>query len=234
VVGKYNVWLQVTSLAGCVSSVTRPFVLNGALPQSIFTIDGGNEQCSNNAISIINNSIVDFGSLVKMEIYWDYTNNPTNKTIISHPLSGAVYNHTYPEFFTPTTKEYTIQVVAYSGDNCLSTSSQKLILKATPQLVFDSIPAVCANAPAFQLTQAKLMNGLSGSGIYSGKGVASALFDPKAAGAGNDIIRYTYTGNNGCINFTEQTITVFPVPAVDAGPDKFILEGGSGVLSASA
>jgi len=230
-VGNYNVTLTVTSSAGCVSTITQPFTINGALPQSIFSINGGNQQCSNNQVSIVNNSTVDFGSIVKMEIFWDYANDPTNKTVISHPSAGAVYNHIYPEFFAPATKSYNITVVAYSGDNCLNTSSQTLTLKATPELVFDPLTGVCANIPAFQITQANLVNALPGNGVFSGKGVSSSgNFNPQSAGAGNHIIRYTYTGINGCVNYAEQTITVFPVPAIDAGPDRFVLEGGSGTL----
>ena len=167
-----------------------------------------------------------------MEIYWDYTNDPTVKTTIIRPVPGAVYNHVYPEFFTPATKNFTITVVAYSGDNCLSTSSQTLVLKATPQLVFDPHTDICANVPSFQVSQATVVNALPGSGLYSGKGISPAgIFNPQSAAAGTHTIRYTYTATNGCVNFAERPITVYAVPVTDAGPDRFVLEGGSAVLS---
>jgi gliding motility-associated-like protein len=234
-VGNYNVSLTVTSSAGCVSSMKQPFVINGALPKSIFTITGGNEQCSNNPISLTNNSTVDFGNIVKMEIYWDYANDPTVKTVIIHPAPGAIFNHTYPEFFSPVSEAYNITVVAYSGDNCLSTSSQVLTLKATPQINFDPLTGVCANIPSFQITQATLLNGLPGKGIFSGNGISSSgIFNPQSAGIGTHTIRYIYTGTNDCINFKEQPVTVFPVPVIDAGPDIHVLEGGSGMLLGKA
>jgi gliding motility-associated-like protein len=234
-VGNYNVSLEVASSAGCITTIQQPFIINGALPQSIFVMNGGDQQCSNNQVGVTNNSIVDFGNIVKMEIFWDYANDPTNKTIISHPLPGAVYDHTYPEFFAPATKNFTIRVVAYSGDNCQSTSSQILTLKATPELKFDPLTGVCVNVPSFQVTQASLVNILPGNGTYTGKGITSSgMFDPQTAGAGNHTVRYTYTGNNGCTNYLEQRISVFPLPSVDAGPDRFVLEGGSGVLLGSA
>jgi len=233
-VGNYNVALTVTSSTGCTSSVTHSFTINGALPQSIFTIKDGNQQCSNNEVSIINNSTVDFGNIIKMEIYWDYTNDPTNKTTIVRPLPGAIYNHIYPEFFTPATKSYTINLVAYSGDNCLSSSTQTLTLKATPQVVFDPLTNVCSSEQAFQVTQARIANNLAGSGVYSGQGISqSGIFNPQSAGAGTHLIRYTYTATNGCINFAEQPMIVYPVPTIDAGPDRFVLEGGNAVLLAS-
>jgi gliding motility-associated-like protein len=231
-VGNYDVTLTVTSSAGCVSTIRQPFTINGAMPQSIFSINGGNQQCSNKEVTVTNNSTVDFGNIVKMEIFWDYANDPTNKTIISHPLPGAVYSHTYPEFFAPATKTYTVNIVAYSGESCLSTSSQVLTLKATPEIVFNPLTNICANLPSFQVTEASLVNVLPGSSVFSGNGISSSgVFDPASAGVGNHTIRYTYTGTNGCVNYKEQPITVFPVPVIDAGPDKFVLEGGGGVLS---
>jgi hypothetical protein len=52
------------------------------------------------------------------------------------------------------------------------------------------------------------------------------MFDPSAAGDGTKTIRYNYTANNGCSNYVEQTIEVYPVPVANAGPDKTVLEGG--------
>jgi gliding motility-associated-like protein len=125
--------------------------------------------------------------------------------------------------------------VAYSGDNCLSTSSQTITLKATPEITFAPLPKVCADVPSFQLKEASLTNNLPGAGIYSGTGVTPIdMFDPSKAGAGKEIIRYTFTGTNGCINYKEQTLEVYPLPTINAGPDLFLLEGGSTTLAATA
>lgn len=234
-VGNYTVGLNVISGAGCSDTVSHTFIINGALPQSMFTINGGNEQCSNNAVSITDNSSVDFGNLVKLDIYWDYANDPTNKTTISHPVSGTIYSYSYPEFSSPASKIYQIKVIAYSGDNCLSASNQNITVKATPQIQFNALNNLCENAPAFQIVGASVINGMQGNGVFSGKGVSSSgIFNPMLSGIGADTIRYTFTADNGCANYKEQSITVFPVPTVDAGPDKFILLGGNGQLLASA
>lgn len=233
--GTYNVALTVASNAGCSSSITQPFTINGAQPKSLFTVANTNQLCSNQSVTITNNSSVDFGRVIKLEIYWDYTNDPTSKTTVNYPTAGTIYTHTYPEFFTPTTKNYNITAVAYSGDNCLNTASETITLNATPQIQFDLLNSVCADVNPFQITQASILNAMSGVGIYSGAGVStSGVFNPQVAEAGSHLIRYTFTGNNGCSNYKEQTITVFPVPTVDAGPDKFVLEGGSAVLLGSA
>jgi gliding motility-associated-like protein len=227
----YDISLTVTSNQGCSSSTAQQFFVNGAQPKSSFVVNGGSEQCSNNVVSVTNNSNVDVGRIVRLEIQWDYANDPTKKDTFMYPTTGTVYNHSYPEFFTPSTKNYTIRIVASSGDNCSDVSMQIITLKATPQIQFDALPSVCADVSPFQLMQASVSNGLPGSGVFTGDGVsASNNFDPQNAGVGNHVINYTYTAVNGCINYKEQNLKVFPLPVISAGPDRFVLEGGSSVL----
>lgn len=230
-VGNYNVTLTVTSGAGCSATITQPFTVNGALPQSLFSINGGNTHCSNNTVSITNNSTVDFGRLVRLEIFWDYTNDPANKTTVPYPTAGTTFTNTYPEFYMPATRTYTVRVVAYSGDNCLSTTSQTITMQATPQVVFDPVNGMCLDVVSYQVIQGRILNALPGNGVFSGPGInASGLFTPQTAGIGTHIIRYTYTGTNGCVNYKEQAINVYAIPTISAGPDRFVLEGGNAVL----
>ncbi|HEY0356071.1 MAG TPA: PKD domain-containing protein, partial [Flavisolibacter sp.] len=232
-VGTYDVTLTVKSNAGCEASLTKLFSVNGTQPQSIFSVNGGNQHCSNETVSITDHSIVDVGNLVRLEIYWDYANDPTIKSIHSWPAPGDVYSHDYPEFFDPVTKDVVIMMVAYSGDNCLHSSSQAITLKATPQINFSSIPGICADQEAFAFTQATLLNNLEGSGTYTGNGITNGMFDPQLAGTGIHTIRYTYQSSNGCSNYKEQVVNVYPVPLVDAGPDRYVLQGGNAVLAGS-
>jgi len=77
-------------------------------------------------------------------------------------------------------------------------------VNALPVVTFAAVPAVCINAPAFNLTQ-----GSPVGGTYSGTGItASPSFDPSAAGVGTHTITYTYTDGNGCTNSTTQSVTV--------------------------
>lgn len=230
----YNVTLTVTSNNGCAASLTQVFGLNGAVPQSVFSVQGGTDICSGTNVTITNNSTVDVGNIVKLEIYWDYANDPTNKQVDDNPAPGITYTKLYPEFFTPASRTYTIRVVAYSGENCLHTSTQTITVKARPQLQFDAVPSVCADVAPFQLNQARLLNGLPGSGQYSGPGVtATGMFDPEAAGNGQHTLRYTFIGDNGCEKFIERVVEVYEVPKADAGPDRVVLEGGSVTLVGS-
>ena len=232
--GNYNVKLTVTSNKGCSDSITQVFTINGAVPISTFSVQGGLQHCSNDSVRVTDNSSVLPGRVIKLEIYWDYNNNPSNKLTITNPVQGTTYTNKYPEFFTPAAKNYVIRLVAYSGVNCLSSTQQTVTILATPDISFPPVDPVCADATSLQV-DASAANMTGGKGVFSGKGVSpSGLFDPLVAGAGTSIVRYTYIGANGCTNYKEQNITVYAVPTVNAGPDKFILEGGSTTLTATA
>jgi len=227
VVGSYTTTLVATSGAGCKDTIAQTFVVNGSVPLAGFTVNNPTTLCSNQAVSITDGSTVDFGSIVKVEIFWDYTNDPTIKTIDDDPVSGKLYTHTYSEFGAPVTKTYTVRYVAYSGINCVNTTTKTITVLATPTVVFDPLNAVCDNVPAFDITQAGVLNGLPGNGVFTGPGVsATGRFDPAVAKAGTHPITYTFTGSNGCVSSATQTITVNLSPNANAGPDKFVLEGG--------
>jgi gliding motility-associated-like protein len=226
-VGNYTATVIVTSDRGCKDTISQSFSVNGAIPIAGFTVQNPNTLCSNQTVTLTDASTVNFGRLIRIEIYWDYTNDPTLKTTDNSPLAGKIYNHTYPEFGVPFSKTYTIRYVAYSGITCVNTFTRIITLLATPTLQFDPLNPICTNFPAFQITEAQLLNGLPGNYVFSGNGVStSGLFNPSAAGAGLQTIRYTYIGTNGCSNYKEQTIEVYPTPVANAGPDKVVLEGG--------
>jgi gliding motility-associated-like protein len=230
--GNYTATLIAISNNGCRDTIGQSFIVNGAAPLANFTVQNANILCSSQMVSITNASTVDFGSLIRLEVYWDYTNDPTIKTTDNSPVNGRIYTHTYPEFGAPATKTYTIRYVVYSGTTCVNTLNKTVTLLATPTLQFDPVNAICSNVPVFQVTQAQLLNGLPGAGVFTGPGISpTGLFNPATAGAGLQTIRYTYTGANGCTNYKEQTIEVDPTPIAYAGPDKVVLQGGVVTLS---
>ena len=233
-IGVYNVSLTVTSKDGCVSTIVKPFTVNGSLPKSQFTINSPNNLCSNLPVSITNNSTVNFGSITKIEVYWNYQNDPTQKTVDDNPSPGTQYSFQYPIFGAPLTKTFEIRYIAYSGINCVSESAQNIILNASPQVQLNPLNAVCEEVPQFFITQGSEFTGIAGTAVYSGSGVsADGTFSPVAATSGTHTIRYTYTASNGCTAFAEQDIVVYPQPSVSAGPDKVLLEGGLITLDGS-
>lgn len=230
VMGNYTVTLIVTSNNGCTDTTQKTFFVNGSVVNADFTVNNATTLCSNKDVSILDISSVQ-GNMTKLEIYWDYQNDPTNKTTILNPTLGNTYTHTYPEFGTPASKVYRIRYVAYTGSNCVKFATKDITLLATPDIQFNAMSDVCSNVPAFQITQASVLNNPPG-GVFSGTGVSgTGLFTPTAAGAGPHVIRYTYTDANGCTNYKEQTIVVNQTPGANAGPDKVVLQGGQVALT---
>jgi len=233
-VGVYAVQLNVTSKDGCVSGTTKNFIVNGSIPVSKFLFDPAQNFCSNNIVTITNNASVNFGSITRIAIYWDFLNQPSFKITDSFPAPLKKYLHLYPDFGTPATQNFSIKYVVYSGISCVAESAQLITLKASPKIKFNSLKNVCEQDPAFIVTQASAVNGIEGTGIYSGAGIsATNIFTPVTATPGLHLIRYTFTANNNCSTSVEEPITVYKQPQINAGPDRTILLGGSIILAAT-
>lgn len=230
----YQVTLTVTSASGCSSTATKSFTVNGSIPSAAFTVANSGSLCSDQQVVFTNQATVDFGSITKIELYYDYANNPTTVVTDDNPTSEKLYYHTYPTFHTPATQNYIVRMVAYSGGTCESVLDKTITLRAVPELSFTAPASVCVNGGTVQLT-AKETAGVAGTGVYSGTGVSSTgLFDPATAGIGTFTINYTYTATNACDETISQTITVSAAPVLTVEPTITVLAGGSGVLPAKA
>ncbi len=230
----YNMWLQITSSKGCITRKDTVFTVNGSIPVANFLVQNSTSLCSNKEITIQNTSSVDFGGLTKVEIYWDWANNPLLKTTDQNPTPGKLYNYDYPDFGTPPTKTYTIRFVAYSGGICVNAVIKTVAILGSPTVTFTPIPDICQENPAATLNQAQELTGIPGVGLFSGNGIVGNLFNPLTAGIGPHLIRYTFTATNGCTDFKEQTVFVNPTPDANAGVDRTVLEGGNTTLLGSS
>ena len=230
----YPVSLTVTSAIGCSATAKKDFIVNGAMPVASFTVLNSAALCSNREVFFGNQATVDFGSITKVQWFFDYGNNPTVSETDSNPAYGKTYRHTYTPFYTPATQNYQVRMLAYSGSSCVSEMVKTITLLATPQLTFPVPSGICLDAKPVQLA-AHERNGIAGSGVYSGTGVsATGLFNPAIAGAGTFAVRYVFTSANTCADTISQNITVSPLPKVDAGADMVVLEGGNAKLKATA
>nr|NQU91344.1 PKD domain-containing protein [Bacteroidota bacterium] len=72
-----------------------------------------------------------------------------------------------------------------------------------PAVTLDPFGTVNLDDEPFALT-----GGMPAGGDYSGPGVSNNMFDPAVAGVGIHTITYTYSDNNGCENYAEETIEV--------------------------
>jgi gliding motility-associated-like protein len=211
-VGPYTVGLTVTTAAGCSDFVQHTLVINGGNPVSNFIVNS-TASCAADTTIITNKSTISSGSITKLEIFWDFANNPTVFITDDDPLFDNTYKHGYP--ILTTDQNYTIRVRAYSGGVCFSNKDMVITIHATPHVVFNTIPDVCLNNGTVQLTQGTETGGVAGppGGVYSGTGVSSTgLFDPIAAGVGTFTLKYKYTSAFGCVDSASQTITVLAAP----------------------
>ncbi len=131
--GAYNVKEIVTSVNGCVADTTESFTVNGAFPKSFFSISDTNALCSNKAVALNNLSTVDFGSIGKVVIYWDYKKNPMDSTLDDNPSINKIYSHNYADYHYPDKVGYNIKMVSYSGITCFDNSQDSISIVAPPQ-----------------------------------------------------------------------------------------------------
>lgn len=105
-------------------------------------------------------------------------------------------------------------VYTFGTGTCLTTDTLKMTVNALPVVSAGSNQAVCIDVPAFSVT-----GFTPAGGTWSGTGVtAGGTFDPAAAGTGPHTLTYTYTDPaTGCSNSATKTITVNPLPLVNAG-----------------
>jgi gliding motility-associated-like protein len=229
--GNYPLQLTVTSKDGCANTISGTFTVNGSVPQAGFAVNDPGNLCSNKAVTVRDGSTVDFGSIVRVEIYWDYGNDPTIKTIDEDPAPGKSYSHQYPDFGNPRTKDFQVLYVSYSGINCVSQYSRTITVKGSPAILFAALPPVCEEIAPFQITAASEQYSFGGTGTYSGPGISpQGLFNPRMAGPGTHTLLYRFAADNGCTTEKDQQQEVYPTPMANAGPDKRVLEDGSVAL----
>jgi gliding motility-associated-like protein len=228
-VGVYNVTLTVTSSNGCVATVTQAFSVNGAVPKANFSVLNNTGLCSNTDVQLQNTSTVDFGNITKVEIYWDILNTPAAFDVDANPIPNKIYKHLYQNFQTPLSKTYQVKFRSYSGSICVDEITKSITVNASPQVQFLSVADACYNINPFAITQASEIGGVPGTGAYSGPGImnGSNIFDPAVAGVGTHVIRYTFTSSTGCVDYKEQTLMIYPIVNVNAGPDRTVLEAAT-------
>jgi gliding motility-associated-like protein len=140
--GIYQVSLQVTQkITGCVSSVISDFTVNGAIPKAKFRVLKDTALCTNEDVRIENLSTVDFGTIGKLIVYWDATNNLLDTTLDEFPSIGKIYAHRYA-FSYPSNMKHTIKLAASSGGVCANDTSIAIQLVSHPNVKF-TIPDGC-------------------------------------------------------------------------------------------
>lgn len=225
--GNYMVTLTVITAEGCSITQSKPFRVNGATPAASFQVLDAANLCSNKDFLVKDaSSVVGFGEITRLEWYIDDVKVAEKQ----HPENNATYPLNYPAFTTPLIKTVQLKLIAYSGDvngPCKNEMVQNITLHAAPVVKFDALSPVCINAGKIQLS-AEETGSVPGNGVFSGKAITpEGLFDPRRAGVGTWDITYTYTADNGCVDFKQQAIVVNPIPKVDIANDIYAFIDGT-------
>lgn len=227
----YLVSLKVTSAASCVGITTLAFTVNGSIPKSVFELANPAPYCGTRAVQIKNLSIVDFGNVTKLEIYWDFVNAPSVKELIDIPVNGKIYPHSYPDPVTP--KQYTIRMVAYSGGTaCSDFSSQTITLYPLPRAAFTVSASQLCFGDVISFTDKS--NGISSAAVSwewdLGKGFSSNIQNPVQQYNDSGLIDVSlhFTNADGCVSDTAvKTLTVYPNPKLTLKHNELVLSGGT-------
>ncbi len=220
--GHYIVSLKVTSNNGCDSTLSKPFTVNGSTPVPKFVILDSASLCSNLPVVFKDLSTVNFGTVTYEDIYWDMLNKSSMDSIDLQPdsLHQKTHAYSYQNFQTPATKKYLIKLVAHSGLSsvCADSITQTITLHQSPKVQFTTLPSICNDTTARQITQAIEAGGVPGTFAYYGTGIsATGLFTPQAVAAGTYPIKYVYTTSFGCADSLTKNQTVWPSPVAKWG-----------------
>ena len=237
--GFYTVKLGVRSEDGCYEVKDTVFEVNGSDPVADFDVLNAAGLCSNTPIEIVNKSAMaalSFGRITRVRVFWnwDQTLNPpipdVNADFIDEvPVINEKYSNSYLDFNNQASKNFTIRMIAYSGEKCFTEKQIQIPVKGSPVVTFNPIPGICLDTEqrsVFNLASQTDVTGVpAGTGIFSGPGVApDGMFRPYLVGAGDFPIKYTFTSSNGCFDTLTQFIKVWPSPVADYTTSTLICE----------
>jgi gliding motility-associated-like protein len=210
-VGNYTVRLVVTTNNGCTDTLHQVLTVNGGNPVSGFIQLNPTTSCSSDTVSIQNKSTIASGSITKVDIYWDNTNNPTIYETDDVPVFDKIYRHKYPT--SSSTVNYNVRFRAYSGGVCVNDRILPVTVLATPDVAIATISDQCYTSTPLILNFGTETGGVVGATTYSGPGVSfdgtNWIFNSITAGIGTHNIQYKFTATaGGCADSISTNIIV--------------------------
>lgn len=200
--GTYKVKLVTKVSALCISDTASVTVTVHANPAIALTVP---DDClpADRSAAFTSSPTTPDGQTIS-DYQWDFGDGSGAAT-----TKDAVYRYakdsTYPVHYTVTT-----------SNGCSSDTTFDVAVSAKPELSYSVVPPVCENAtgPASAAT-ATVLNGATGSGIYSGPGIdAAGSLSPAIAGAGMHTAKYVFTTSEGCKDSVTTTFTVRASPVL--------------------
>jgi gliding motility-associated-like protein len=218
----YLLTLAVTNNEGCRDTLSKIFTVNGAIPLAAFSLENPTVLCSNQLVTIQNESSVDFGSITRLQVNWGDSAGVIYTDELPYP--GKTYSHLYANPVSTAVVQYKIQMISSSGITCQNESDHLITLQPAPHVLFNMVPSFCDYDSSTMITQVQELSGLPGSYSFTGEGISmEGLFSPHQTGAGNFSILYKYTATNGCSDSAFQNLVVVAPPKVTVGNDTSIV-----------
>lgn len=203
-VNSHNIKYIFTSSLGCIDSVPSTIKVK-SVPTASFTYPTG----------CLPNGLVQFTNTSTGATGGNYVWNFGDPSSGANNTSSAINpQHSYNTFGA-----YTIKLSA-TLNGCTDDTTITTTFALQPQLSFPAIPiSICKNATPISIATAFVLNGVAGTGTYSGLGVDNAgNFNPAQANVGPNIITYSFKSTLGnCVNTIPRTIIVNPrpIPSID-------------------
>ena len=216
--GEYTAVLEVKAASGCSALLSKLFYVNGSNPIAGFDIVNTVPICQPAPIQIKNKSAVDIGAITRIEIYWDYANNPSAVETDETPTPDKIYQHNYTDLQLPGAQNYTIRMVAYSGGgSCVNSIEKNISVFPRPKAGFmPSVSQICAGESVDFINRSSGVS--SAPSLFSwnfGGAGRSSLLNPSKQFPDSGIynIQHFFVNADGCMSDTANTlITVHPNP----------------------
>src|SRR5574343_455433 len=181
--------------------------------------DGNN--CANSASTVINVNPI---PLVSGGSYPNVCANAGNVALVGTPVGGTFSGTGVTgSNFDPAAGTQTLTYNYTDGLGCSNSSTTTITVVNPAAVSAGTYTPVCVDAANVALV------GSPAGGTFSGSGVSGNSFDPSV---GTQLITYNYTDPAGCSGSGTTTITVNPLPIVDAGVYSAVCSNGSTVALA--
>jgi PKD repeat protein len=197
--GSYSVVLNIESINGCLSSVTKT-VNVFASPKVAFSVNDASQCINGNTFVYNDNSTIASGTLTRLWSFGDGSNSTaTNPT--------KVYS---------TSANFTIKLVVTSSNGCKDSTSSSVTVNPKPTANFTINKSTqCLNGNLFSFTDASSLSqgslnhnwALGDGSVASGTNAVR-----KYNSAGTYTIRLGIASDLGCIDSISKTVTVYPSP----------------------
>ncbi|MBC7887099.1 MAG: PKD domain-containing protein [Ferruginibacter sp.] len=201
--GTHTILYTFTSTGNCVSVITNDITV-GPKPSASFTYSPTTCLPVTGQVQFTFN-----GSATAGQAYlWNF--NDPNATA-GNPNTSTAQNPTHNYSNTGT---YNILLSLTGGNGCTDDTTITRTFSVTPELNYPALAPICESvAGTVSVATATVLNGVTGTGVYSGPGTdAAGIFNPAVAGPGTHTIVYTFTSTANCVNTISRTITVGSKP----------------------